>query len=142
MAQRAGWEARVKINTIFYAVKRWRVESAASDQDVSNSEGVPGNASSPALPQPGYSSSLGGLSKGTFTLTSATFDDEDNPFAAPLLLNEGDWAEIEIFPAGAAGPRHYLANALITRLTNEGEVDGLSPVTIEGVTDGAYQLAK
>jgi len=140
MPQRSGWEARVKLGGLFYAVKTWRFETAVPDLDVSNTEGVAGNGLV-AAPAIGYSGALPGLAKGTFTLASATFDDDNNPFAVPLLLRAGIYLAVQIFPARATGVSHLLPNCLIMRVTHEGDVTGLSPVTIEGTTDGAYSVA-
>lgn len=138
MAKRAGWENRVKVNGIAYATKRTMIESSCADLEVTDSEGNPGNPDAAAAP--GCYATVPGISKGTFSLQSATFDDDDNPFAAPLSLEEGDYIDLEAYPAGIDGPGH-LFQCMITKIRQEMDVDGLSPVTVEGVTDGGYELA-
>ena len=139
MSKRAGWENRVKVNGIAYRTKRTTIEDSAADLEVTDSEGVPGNPL--ATEAPGFYAAVPGISKGTFSLQSATFDDDDNPFSAPLSLAAGNYISVEAYPAGLTGVAHVYENCLITKIRHEMDVDGLSPVTIEGVTDGSYTLA-
>lgn len=138
MTQRAGWEARVTIDGVAYAVKRWSIKPAVTSIDVTNSEGRPGDSTQ--ADAPGYGGVISGVGRAKVMLQSATFDDDDNPFAAPLSLQEGGYHDVVIYPAGLAGDSHEV-HVMIEDLTHEGDVDGPQPVTIEASSDGAYTLA-
>jgi hypothetical protein len=142
MALRSGFEARVQLDVTLYAVKRWSIDPETTALDVSNSEGIPGDTSGAiaAAPGVGFASHIRSNKKVRVMLQSATFDDSNNPFAAPLALDVGMYITVAIFPWGLGGDSHS-ARILIDKIKHEGEVDGAQPVTIEGVSDGRYRLA-
>lgn len=141
MAQRSGWEVRVKINTTLYAVRRYSMDDSVPDVDVTNSEGVPGDAAN-VTNAPGYASVIPGPKKCRVMLQAATFDNANNPYDIPIVIRRGQYYNVTIFPAGLAFPDVvHTARIMVTNIRLEGDVNSDQPVTIEGVSDGTYTMA-
>jgi hypothetical protein len=140
MAQRRGFEVKVKINAVAYAVREVALDHLMPANDASNTEGVPGNPNA-ATPAPGYMSKVGDVKGYRITLTSATFDDAANPFLAPLAIDQGSYVSIEIFWWGPAGKRDNFPSCLVTGVSHRGTVPGLQPVTLTAESDGGYSLS-
>ena len=69
--------------------------------DVSNSEGIPGLES--GLNAPGFASTLPDLRSSEITVSQAMFVTSDNPYEAPILLQEGEYYPLEFFPSDVDG---------------------------------------
>lgn len=129
MAKVVGYNARVKVNDVFYRVKRWEVDDTATDLEVGDSEdGV-------------YEVHEPGRSVARLTLENATFDPLANPFAAPYGLKGGSTVKVEIFPADVGNPSHLFPQVLIPSGKHAGDIAALQPVTITGITSGPYFMA-
>jgi hypothetical protein len=142
MAQRAGWEARIKIGPnagamSYFAVKRWSIEPSCPLLNADNTEGKPGNSA--AANARGFASRVKNIRSARIMLEQATFDDTDDPFAAPYNLAEGVFVRLELYPAGA-GVVHTIDSMCISKMTVAGEVGQLQPVTIEAESDGNYDF--
>lgn len=143
MAQRAGWEFQVRVGASNYVFvcKRYRSENESPPLDNSNSEGRPGNPAATNQNARGYGTNVKNLRRSRLVLEQATRDDSENPFAAPLSWKEGVYVnDLKIYPAGVATPAYVdtYNSLLITKVTREGEVGGLQPLTFEMVSDGQY----
>lgn len=95
-------DGKMTIDGTAYAYRSVQRTDRVNPIDVSNSEGIPGNVDGTAGTN--YSSTLPDLRSGEFTIGTAFFDDEDNPYAAPISLRAGDYHALEFFPTGLAGP--------------------------------------
>lgn len=136
---RRGADVRITVDGVAFAVSRVRVGDRTTAQNVSNSEGVCGNPLvAPAL---GFVTKTPDLREGSLEMTAVTFDDENNPFSAPLSFTSGNWYQVSVFPAGLAGPFHDLGNILLTNVTHEFNIPGLQPVNLTFESDGLYVLA-
>ena len=143
MAQRAGWEFQIRVGASAYVfvAKRYRSENESPQLDNSNSEGRPGNPAATNQNARGYATAVKNLRRARLTLEQATRDDNENPFAAPLSWREGIYVDsLTIFPAGVTSPlyKDTYNSLLITKVTKEGEVGGLQPLTFEFASDGQY----
>lgn len=135
MMQR-GANCRWKIDGVLYAVQNFRRGGRAQGINVSNSEGAPGNdVEADAV---GFTSKIADVRDGQFQLVSASFDDEDNPFASPLALVEGTYHTLQQFPAGLSGPASSAFNALLVEVSHQGQIPGAQPVTLTFESDGEY----
>lgn len=139
MPMRRGADVKVQIDGVTYAVQRVRVGDRSPALNVSNSEGACGNPLIEATD--GFATKTPDLREGTLQLVSATFDEDNNPFAAPLSLTSSNWYGVEIFPAGLGGPAHQLGNVLLEEVSHDFNIPGLQPVTLNFQTDGAFSLA-
>jgi hypothetical protein len=137
MTQRRGADFRVLLNGTFYAVARIEVGGRCPPDVVSNTEGVPGNPL--AAIARGFSAIIGDLAEGTMRLVSATFDDANNPYAAPFDVDIGEYVSIIAFPSGAGFGYNY-GNCLVLSYSHSGQVPGLQPLTIEVQTDGLFDF--
>lgn len=142
MAMKAGHQARIRFDDSDYAVKSWQIESETTPLDCSNTEGRPGNSAAANQSAYGFAATLAGLRRARMRFTNATYDDAF-PFGGPTAFTEGDYVnEIQIFPdRDNSSDYHGFASMMVTKVTMEGEVDGLQPVTFEGVSDGQYTWA-
>jgi hypothetical protein len=140
MAQLAGFNAQVDINGIAYTVSEYRIDDETPALETTNSEAVLGDGTVDPVGG-GYQTNVSGVSQAKVMLKTATFDDTDDVFAAPLSLASAIVVAVSIFPDGrTAGLPHTFPNLRITKVTPEGQINGLQPITIEGVTDGSYSL--
>ena len=141
MAMMRGFESKVDITvgsqTVPYNAKSWTVDYSTPPNDVSGTEGIPGNAAGGIAI--GKQARLGGLDGGKITINSVTFDPTANEFGNPLTLHVSEFIKVEIYPAGRGQPGHEFQSVLITRLSQQmTDVNGLTPLTIEGETDGNF----
>jgi hypothetical protein len=130
----AGWEYRVFVDGTALRARRFSFKPAVPELDVTDSES-PSNAALDFV----YAETLYGVGKVTWSIEQATFDPDDNPFASPLSLLVGTYHDFEIEPRDSA-ERHTF-KGLILGNTHDGEVTGLQPITIEGVSDGVFTSA-
>ena len=139
----AGFQAKARLGasgaapTTAYAIARWTIADEVQEQDVSNTEGQEGNTTISSL-NPGFSAYIAGLRRFTANLVNASFDVTNNPFAAPLNLNAGVYVAIKLFLNQATGVSWFCTSFLINRISQDGDVRGLQPLTIAGVGDGFY----
>jgi len=142
MSYWAGYNLKVDLNGVPYAVGRVVVRDSAPAQDVSNTEGLPGNPTPPAgfVANPAFSSALGGQAQATVELVQPTFDNAADPFGAPLAAAPGSFVPCIIYltSRGPATPQWNFANLLITEGELNHDVKALEPLTLRGVSDGAY----
>jgi len=140
MAMWAGYNLKVDLATTPYAVQRVVVRDAAPAQDVSNTEGQPGNSAAGLTSNPAFSSALGGQSQATVELTKPTFDDAADPYAAPLSAVPGTWVACVIYLNGRGAPskKFTFSSLLITEVEMNGDVKTLEPLTLRAVSDGPY----
>jgi len=140
----AGFNVDVDIvkgsTTTAFTVQRVMVRDAVPPQNVSNSEGVPGNPAAGAN-NAAFQAMIGGESGATIELTQPTFNDTLNPYATPLSLVPGDWIGLLVWPAGrgvTGSDDLAFGSVLITEIELNADVTALEPLTIRGVSDGPY----
>lgn len=138
MTMRRGADARFKIDGVLYAVQRYRRGGRTPGINVSNTEGVQGNADSPQPDELGFTNKLPDLFDGQFELGSATFDDAANPYARPVPIVEGTYHAILHYPAGLSGPVGDFGNCLCVSNDHSGQIPGPQPINFVFETDGAY----
>jgi hypothetical protein len=136
MPQQPGFVFRVMILGVPYKAKNVRVVDRATGQATDNSEGAPGNPV--AVAGVGYAAKVPSVKEATITITSATYDSTDNPFAAPYLIRAQQYVEILVYPISGGPVLWDFPVALITEVTYEAEVRGLQPVTFTAESDGRY----
>jgi hypothetical protein len=136
---RRGADVKVTINGVAYAVQRVRVGDRSPALNVSNSEGMPGNPTYDVVG--GFVTKTPDLREGTLELVSATFDEDNNPFASPLSLTSGNWYAVDVFPAGLSGPTAQFGNLLLEDVSHDFNIPGLQPVTLRFQSDGRYVMA-
>ena len=144
MAMRAGYEARIEIHNEWYACQRWSLEAEVPPLDCNNTEGRPGNSRAANQEARGFAARLFGLRSARLRIVSATYDDE-YPFGGATLFREGQYLNnVHIYPAFGERPDlyHGLQSVVLAKVTLEGEVNGLQPITIEGWSDGEYSWAE
>jgi len=140
MAQLAGFNAQVDIDGIPYTVSEYRIDDETPALETTNSEAVRGDGSVDPVGA-GYATNTSGVSQAKVMLKTATFDDTNDIFAAPLSIASANVVAVLIYPDGrAAGLPHSFPMLRLTKVTPEGQSNGLQPITIEGVTDGSYFL--
>lgn len=142
MAPLAGFNARVKINDTLWAVARFEVRELTDGIDMSNSEGRLGNTAGIGEVKRGTRSKSQGLTGATVMLQEASYDPANDPFAAPMDLDEDDYADVKIYPSGLLGAYHHFPALLITELSHSMDIQSTQPVTIQGETDGDFHLSK
>lgn len=142
----AGHRARIYFGADPYAMKSWSLESECTPLDCSNTEGRPGNPLAANQTARGFASTLVGLRRCRCTFRTATYD-TTFPFGGPATWREGMYlTDCFIYPnnnalTGAAiGAPFTFQSVIVSKITVEGEVDGLQPVTIEGVSDGFFDF--
>lgn len=134
--KRRGFEWRVSINGIFYAVQSIGVSARVADIMVSNTEGTPGNPLQAAMP--GTVARIPDLPDGEFTLESATFDDSDNPFATPIDLFLGEYYFLSGYPAGLAEAQlvYSWGNCMFMSFDHRARIPGPQPLSLRFAPDG------
>ena len=138
--QRRGADFRVSINGVFYAVARIGVSARVGDLITSNTEGTPGNPAAVAFL--GCTTRIADLPDGEFTLQSATWDDADNPWAAPISLALGGYYALVGYPAGiAAGVGYTWGNCLLVDFDHSANVPGPQPMNLRFRPDGVPVLS-
>ena len=142
----AGFQAKARLGpsgtnpTTAYAIARYTIADECQEQDVSNTEGIGGNPSVLSN-TPGFGSYIGGLRRFTANLVNATYDALANPFAAPLSLASNIYIAVRVFLGGAPAPLgvSWLSTSFfINRISMDGDVRGLQPITVAGIGDGTY----
>lgn len=139
MTAYAGWQCDIDVNDNPYGAKSWMVESETPPLRVDNTEGRAGHSLS--VSTKGYAAIIPGIAAARVRISSATYDDTDNIFETPHSIRDGDWITLNIYPAGRTGTVLAFAGFVVTKVTLEGEVEGLQPITFEGHSDGEYTLA-
>lgn len=137
MPQQPGFVFRVMIGGVAYKAKNVRVVDAATGQDVANSEGEPGSpVGSPGV---GYGAKVPGPKDARVTVTTATWDDGDNPFGGVYQIRSQIYlTDVWVFPISGGPLLWDFPVLLVTEVTYEAEVRGLQPVTFTAESDGAY----
>lgn len=135
----SGEDAKIDLNDIPYAVKRFRIVFTKPRRDVSNTEGKAGN---PLVAGgiPGFESAMRGLRVARITLEEPSLDEDDNIFQAPANVAGDDYVDIKIYPVGRGFDFHHFPSVLVESITHEGTVGEEQPVTLEGSTDGVFFL--
>lgn len=128
---------RVSIGGTFYAVQEVFVGASVQPIRVSNTEGTPGNPEADTAR--GFTAVIPDLAEGRVRLVSATFNDDENPYAAPIGLDVGEYFEIEVFPAGE-GDSYSYGNCLCVSVSHQGRIPGPQPLTAEFETDGTFSF--
>ncbi len=149
----AGFNVKGRINGGVFTLARYACKDLATDQDVSNSEGNPGN---PAIPggangtiEPSAESRIVGLQHMEADVHNACFDAIANPFGTPggsntafttpSKMNVSQFINLQIFPAGIAGVSWWSPSFLVLSSSQDGDVKALQPVSFSGKSDGWYQ---
>lgn len=146
-----GFRVRVKIDGYAFAVKRFSITDEVPDIDVTNSEGYDdwNKDGSPvvrvfenASTTTDYARSTPGSPKATVELEQATLIESTNanPFLQRFSLRTRYFYEVEIFPNRSKSARHWLPQAMAVKVSHQGEVSALQPVTITLVSHGPYEL--
>lgn len=153
----AGFNARVNINNGFYRCSSFRARDTAMDQDVSNTEGVPGNPQwvDTGSGNLGLASTLESrmvsLSHMEAEVRNPTFDWAANPFGIPSGVNTtfggpaqvvvGQYINLTIFPsfAGDATAFWWSPSFLVLNASMDMEITRLEPVAFDGRSDGNYE---
>jgi hypothetical protein len=135
----AGEDAKIDLNDVPYAVKRFRITLRRPKRDVSNTEGKAGNPDITDM-EPGYESNRPGLRGADVTLEEPSLDEDDNIFQAPADIAKNDYVDIKIYPVGRGADFHHFPSLCIGNITHEGIVGEEQPVTIEGASDGIFYL--
>lgn len=135
----AGEDAKVDINDIPYAVKRFRVELRRPKRDVSNTEGKPGDPMGVEM-EPGYESCRPGLYGASVTLDEPSMDLDDNLFFGPAAVAKNDYIDLKIYPVGRDGDFHHFPSLLVESITHEGIVGEEQPLTLTGSSDSKFWL--
>lgn len=139
----SGWEFQVTIGgaNVAMACKTYRSERRTPSQDMTNSEGEPGNPAAANQAARGFQSVLGAPRRARVVLGSATINVDKNPFIAPLNLKEGDYVtNLKIWPAGTTNPASVetYGSLKVVGITRNGDTQGLQPFEIEFESDGEY----
>lgn len=148
----AGFNAKGRINTAVYTFATYRARDTAQDQNVSNTEGIPGNPSFPA----GVNGTIATNNDSRITsqshmeadVTNATFDTLANPFGAPTgpntpiggaVVKSGQYIALRIYPAGIGSVSWWSPSFMVLTNSQDGDVKALQPVSFSGMSDGWYQ---
>lgn len=135
----AGEDAKIDLNGVPYAVKRFRIQLSRTRRDVSNTEGKAGNPLV-ADEEPGYESARPGLYRASITLEEPSLDLDDNVFLGGVAIAKADYVSINIYPVGRSGDFHEFPSVLVEEITHEGVVGEEQPVTVQGSTDSIFYL--
>jgi len=152
MPIRRSADARMSVNGILVAVRRFSQRIVSPAVDVSNSEAIPGGAN---VVSPFYSGGqLAGLSgtggpcrsftgdiKHAVIRFSCFYDDSNDPQLLPVAMIAEGWADVSWFPAGLAGLAYGPFSALVSEIEHSGEVgQGAQMVDFTLYTDGEFFL--
>lgn len=143
MAHRSGYEWRVTIGDAGgnWGAKGFSIVQETTEASVANSEGIIGKTGGAADSTASFDAHVRTLRRARITIRFATFNDSADLFAAPLSLKEGDHHAMSVSHLRNNTKKWTFPSVLITKVTQEGEIDGLQPLTIEGITDGAYSYS-
>ncbi len=134
MAARAGFNFKVRLNSNIYYAKDCRVHLTGADLNVSNSEGIQGG-SGLSYNTLGWMARICGLRDVEFTITQATFDDNNNPFSNPISLHVGQYVGVVVWLNGINLQGWAVDNALVLDVDNANDVNGLEVVTLTAKGD-------
>jgi hypothetical protein len=134
-----GEDAKVDIDGLPYAVKRFGIRYQRPRRDVSNTEGKPGDPER-TVNTPGFESARPGLRKAEITLEEPSFDVSDNVFGLPLVLPALDYHDVKIYPNGRGDDYHWFPSVQLEEIGHNGTVGEEQPVDLRGGTDGAFYL--
>src|SRR4051812_30994061 len=129
MPKRRGVDGRWTLNGTAYSVQRYDLGGRLQAIQVANTEGTVGNPNGTVAR--GYSAKLGDIFEGTVGLTQPTFDENENPFAAPLDLDIGQYVRVKFYPAGLSGPFYDMGDMLLSGMSHSGSVPGAQPLRLE-----------
>lgn len=131
-----GFNKKVRINSVVYTARRVSVRESAGDLEMSNTEGV-GPQGVSGTPQ--YETRTPGLIVAEVSVTNATFDTQENPFAAPRNVAAGAFlTNVFIYLNGLSGVNWGFTSLLILSVTDESDVPGLMPIGWTAKSNGSY----
>lgn len=134
----AGFHSKVRIDSSVYTAQRWNVRDTTPDGDVTNTEGVNGNPSAVSTTE-GFAAAIPLVSKAEATVTNATFDALESPWAAPRSVTSGLYLiNLSIFLNELTGLFWFFPSFLVTESSQDADVQGLMPITFRGRSDGFY----
>lgn len=152
----AGWNAKVRINGGVYAAASYRARDTATDQDVSNTEGIVGNrviasaAGANGVIVPYAESRMSGLQHMEAEVRQATFDLAANPFVdAPELPNvfstgigvsTGNFISLYIYVGFVGSVAWFSPSFLVLEASMDMDIQRLQPVSFNGKSDGYYEV--
>jgi hypothetical protein len=135
----SGENAKIDVDGLPYAVRRFSVRRTRPRRDVSNTEGKAGNPAVAVL-APGYESAKPGLRKAELTLEDPSFDTEANPFSLPFALASTDYCDVKVYPNGRGGDYHWFPSIQLEEIGHDGTAGEEQPVTLRGGSDGVFFL--
>ena len=138
MAPVAGFNGKVRVNNTLYSCVRWSVRDSVGDLDITNTEGVTGSTTGQAVA--GFETRVAGCGVAEISITNASWDPNEDPFATPRSIIAENYARIQIYINGTSGPYYLFYSALITSVEQNGEAKGLEPVSFTARSDGNYLM--
>lgn len=145
-AEVAGGFARIRITplnqstfvasgaAVFYTIQDWSVDDEVETGDTTNTEGQATPASSFVLAKEEIP--VNGQLR--IMLKQASYDPTLNFFGTPLVLTPSLRIMLEIFPFTVLSTPYAVPKFLIKKRRYEGRAGGLQPITLEGVSLGAW----
>jgi hypothetical protein len=113
----------------------WRSQAPAIN--TTNSEGVTGDPNGSG--GPGDTSCIPEAPTGIFSLRTATYDDSNSPYGAPISFRAGNYYNLEGNPSGEVnGETWRVPSALLTTLEHTSGQTGTQPVNADFQSDGTY----
>ncbi len=141
--QRAA-DARWSIDGNFFAVQKYNRRTVTQRIMVSNTESIPGNdlfTGGVAGTGGPTSSYIPEIPKTELRLSTASYDPQNNPMAAPYDLTKGNYVLVAWFPAGINNTGYGPYNAMVEEISHGGTVgQGAQPFDVVLVLDGEFFL--
>lgn len=132
-------DAKVRINGLAVACQRFRRHSSVRPIDASTTEGTTGSGVGDLAPD--SRAHMPDLREGEFEFEIPIAMDDNDPYAAPLQIQDGGYYGIRFYPRGLAGPVADYGLCLCVETYDEGTVgQGGTRQVCRFVTDGGFAL--
>ncbi len=132
----AGYQFKLTINGVRYAAVECSAEMVAADLDLTNSEGI-GNDPN-MIETPGNEVHDSGNVVCRVTVTTASFDLLNNPFAGPLLIIPGAYIALSYGLFGDVNPAWIFPSMKVLTGGTRSNVKALSPFNFSAVSNGDF----
>jgi hypothetical protein len=136
----AGFNAKGRVNNVAYAFASYTARDANPEQDVTNTEGIPGNPNLPGNTSVDGQSVVPAIHHMEANVRNPCFDVLANPFAQPVGIQAGTFIALRIYVNGVGGVSWNAPSFYVNSADMNGEVRGLQPVAFAGVSDGFYSV--
>jgi hypothetical protein len=121
-----GFNCKVLINGVNYVAQKVRIRATVQESSTTNFEGG------------GFAESKDTIERCEVEITQASFDPNNNPFGAPVVVTPRSIIDLQVYPDDLDSVPWHLPRAQIFELSHEADAEGLQPISMTVRSQGLF----